>query len=78
MRGKYQTHLVNELATMYVLVNKDLCPKLWLTTFHKVTGLLFEHGVIIGDCNEFIVAEALGISNVRQVRVTFLAELPND
>jgi hypothetical protein len=30
---------------MNILMNKHLCPNIWLVMFHKITSLLFEHGV---------------------------------
>jgi hypothetical protein len=75
---KQKTHLVNELTTMYILVDKDLRPKLWLTTFHQITSLLFEHRVIIGDRNKLVIAKAFGIGNVCQVWVPFLTKLSDD
>jgi hypothetical protein len=58
-------------------MNEDLCPKIWLTTLHKVTGLLFEHGVVVRDGNELVVTEPFGVSYVCQVWIACLAELPN-
>jgi hypothetical protein len=65
------------LTTIHVVPNKNLRPKLWLTTPYKVTSLLFEHRVLVGDCNKFVIAESFGISNVREIRITLLAELAN-
>jgi len=61
--GNKNTHLVNEPMTMYILVDKDLCPKLWLMTFHQIMSLSFQHRVIIGDCNKLIITEAFGIGD---------------
>lgn len=70
-------YLVDKLTTMNILGNKDLCPKLWLSTFNQVTSLLLEHGVVVGNDNKLIVAEPFRIRNVGQVRVSRLAELSN-
>ena len=72
------TNLVDELATVNVVVNKDLGPKLRLATLYEVPSLLLEHRVIIGDGNQLIVTEALSICNVRKVRIASLAELANN
>lgn len=63
---------------MDIIVDKDLCPKFWLTTLHEVTSLLFEHRVLIRDGNELIIAEALCVGDVRQIRVSGFAEFTND
>jgi len=55
------TYLVNELAATAIARNKDLRPKFWLTVLDKVTSLLFEHGVIIGNGNELFVTESLRV-----------------
>jgi hypothetical protein len=57
---------------------KDLGPQLWLATFDKITGLLLEHRVVIGNGNELIITKAFGIRNIRQVRVSGLTELPDN
>ena len=69
------THLVDELTAMNVIGDEDLHPKLGLAALDEVTSLLLEHRVLVGDHNEFFVAEALRVCNVRKVGVTRLAEL---
>ena len=49
---------------MYIVTNKDLGPKLRLTAFNEVTGLLLKHGVVVGDNNKLVIAESLGVGNV--------------
>jgi hypothetical protein len=56
---------------------KDLGPQLWLVTFDKITSLLLEHRVVVGDGNE-LITKAFGIRNIRQVRVSGLTELPDN
>lgn len=63
---------------MYVAAHKNLRPQLWLATFDKVTRLLFKHRVVVSDGDEFLIAEAFGVCNVCQVRVTGFAELSNN
>lgn len=63
---------------MNVIPNKDLGPELRLPTLNQVTRLLFEHAVVIGDRDELLVAEALGIRNVCEIRVSGLAEFANN
>ena len=40
--------------------------------------MLLEHGVVVRDGNELVIAEALGVSDISQVRVTIFAELSDD
>ena len=63
---------------MDVITDKNLSPKLGLTTLNQITGLLLEHRVLVSDGNQLIVAEALSIGDVREVRVASLAELANN
>ena len=70
-------YLVDKLTTMNILRNKDLCPKLWLSSFNQVTSLLLEHGVVVGNDDKLVVAEPFSIRNVGQVRVSRLTELSN-
>ena len=72
------TNLVDELATVNIVVNKDLSPKLGLATLNEVPSLLLEHRVIIGDGNQLVVAEALSICDVREVRIASLAEFAHN
>lgn len=63
---------------MNVVGDEDLCPKLGLATLDEVSRLLLEHGVLVRDSNEFIVAEALRVRDVREVRIASLTELADD
>jgi hypothetical protein len=58
-------------------MDEHLCPEIRLAAFNQVTGLLFEHGVVICDGNKLVITESFGVGNVRQVRILCLAELPN-
>lgn len=40
--------------------------------------MLLEHGVLVGDSNQLLIAESFSIGNVRQVRITGLAEFTNN
>lgn len=75
--SSHNFYLVNELAPVNVVRNEDLRPKLGLTTPDEVSGLLLEHRVLIGDRDEFVVAETFRVGDVRKVGVTLLAELAN-
>jgi hypothetical protein len=63
---------------MNVVRDKNLCPQLWNTTLNQIACLLFEHGVLVRDRNQLLVAETLGIGNVCEVGVTSLAEFTNN
>lgn len=58
---------------MQVICNQNLLPKFYATTFNEIASLLLEHGVFIRDANKLVVAEALGVGNVGEVGVAFLA-----
>ena len=47
-------------------------------TLRLITGLLLEHGVLIADGDKLLVAEALGVRNVREVGIPLLAELADN
>lgn len=72
MRG---THLVNELSSVVIAWRQDLRPKFQTTTLDEIACLVLEHRIVVGDGDELIVAEALGIGNVGEVRVTLFTVL---
>lgn len=74
----WYTHLINQLTTMNVVADEDLRPKLRLTAFNEIAGLLLEHGVFVRDRNELFVTEALRVRNVCKVGITFLAEFTDN
>ena len=77
--GQCGSHnLVDELTAVSVVGTKDLSPEVELTTADEVASLLLEHRVLVRDVDELIVAEALSVRNVREVRVASLAELANN
>lgn len=63
---------------MNIIGNKDLCPQLQLASFDKVSSLLFEHRIVIGNGDELVVAKSLGVRDVREVRIAFLAVFANN
>jgi len=76
--GMGPAHLVNESTTVDVVRGKNLSPELQLTALYKVARLLLEHRVVVRDSNELVIAETLGIRNVRKVRITSLAEFTDN
>ena len=76
--GGLITNLVNELTAMNVIGLENLCPEFKLTALNKVPSLLLEHRVVIGDADELLVAESLGVRDVRKVRVARFAEFTNN
>lgn len=63
---------------MSIVRDENLGPKFGLTTLNQVASLLLEHRVLVGDSDEFIVAEALGVCDIRKVRISGLAEFTNN
>jgi hypothetical protein len=49
---------------MDIVMNKNLGPELGITALDKISGLLLEHGVVIGNRDKFIVAKAFRISDI--------------
>jgi hypothetical protein len=72
------TYLVDQLATVHVAWDKNLRPQLRNTTLDQVACLLLEHRVLVRDRNQLLIAEALGICNVRKIGVASLAEFTNE
>lgn len=60
---------------MHVVSDKNLGPKLRLTALDKITSLLLEHRVVVGDSDQLVVTESFGIRDVCQVRIASFAEL---
>ena len=74
--GQCGSHnLVDELTAVSVVGTKDLSPEVELTTADEVASLLLEHRVLVGDLDELLIAEALSVCDVGQVRVPGFAEL---
>ena len=65
--------LVDQRSPMYTVGFEDLVPEVKLSSLDKVTRLMLVHLVLVGDVNEFVIAETLGIGNVCQVRVALFA-----
>lgn len=63
---------------MNIVMDKNLCPKLRLATFHEVPSLLLEHRVVVGNTNKLFITEALCVSDVGKVRIPGLAELSDN
>jgi len=57
---------------------KDLSPKICLAPLDEVPRLLLEHRVLIGDRDEFFVAEALCVRNVGEIWIPLLAEFADN
>ena len=73
-----RTNLVDKLTTVDVLAGKNLRPKLGLATLDEVPSLLLKHRILVRDSNELLIAEALCIRDIRQVRVALLTEFTNN
>ena len=77
-RNSRRAYLVDELTAVDVVSLEHLCPELKLAPLDEVPSLLLEHRVVIGDADELLVAEALGVRDVRKVRVARLAEFTDN
>lgn len=77
MRGYRTSYLINELTSVDVVRNENLSPKVELTTFHEVASLLLEHRVVVRNRNQLIVAEALRVRNICEVRIALLTVFAN-
>ena len=49
---------------MDIVMNENLGPQVWLTALDKISSLLLEHGVVVGNRDQFVVAKTFGISNI--------------
>lgn len=63
---------------MDVLRAENLGPEFEASSLDEVASLVLEHRVVIGDGDELIVAEALGVGDVGEVRVALLAVPADD
>lgn len=57
---------------MHIVVYKNLSPEVKLAPLNQVTRLLLEHGVLVSDGDELLIAEALCVRDIRKVRVSLL------
>ena len=46
---------------MYIVTNENLGPKVWLAALDEIMRLLLEHGIIVGNSDELIIAKTLHI-----------------
>jgi hypothetical protein len=72
------TDLIDQLATVHVIWDKDLCPQLRNTTLDQIACLLLEHRVLVRDRYQLFIAKSLGIRNVRKVWVASLTEFTDE
>ena len=49
---------------MDIVMYKNLSPKLGITALDEISGLLVEHGVVIGNRDKFVVTKAVRISDI--------------
>lgn len=70
--------MIDQSATVDITWLKDLGPKIGLTPLDEIPRLLLEHGVLVGDRNEFFVAETFRICDIGKVWIPLLAEFTND
>ena len=73
-----QPNLINESAAVKIIRDQNLLPQFNATALHKVSRLLFEHRVLVGNVDQLVIAEALSICDIRQIRVSFLAVFSNN
>ena len=45
-------------------MNENLGPKVGFTALDEISGLLLEHGVVIGNRDKFVVAKTFRISDI--------------
>lgn len=57
---------------------EDLCPEVNVASLNEVSSLMFVHLVLVGDIDELVVTEALGISNIGEIRISLLAVLADN
>lgn len=63
---------------MRVVRAEDLGPEFEPAAPDEVARLVLEHLIVVGDEDELVVAEALGVGDVGEVRVALLAVLADD
>jgi len=73
----YESHLIDQSTTMDIVWLENLSPKIRLAPLDEIPRLLLEHGVLIGDRDEFVVTEALCVRDVGKVWIPLLAEFTN-
>jgi hypothetical protein len=65
--------LINQGATMHVVLVQNKVPNFRIGAFEEVACLGFEHGVLVRDIDELKVVVALAVCNEGQVGVALLA-----
>jgi hypothetical protein len=61
-----------------VVGDEYLGPKLESTSLDEVTSLVLEHGVVVGNRDQLVIAEAFGICDICKIRVPLLAVFADD
>jgi hypothetical protein len=49
---------------MDIVMNKNLSPKLRITARNEISGLLLEHGVVIGNRDKFVIAKDFRVNEI--------------
>lgn len=57
---------------------EDLCPEVDVASLNQVSSLVLVHLIFVGNIDELVITEALGVSDVGEVRVSLLAVLADD
>lgn len=71
-------YLINQLSTVAVALLQNVLPQSSIASMNKVTCLVLEHGVLIGNVDEFIVALSLLVTDVCEIRISLFAVFTNE
>jgi hypothetical protein len=63
---------------MYIVTNENLGPKVWLAALDEIMRLLLEHGIIVGNSDELIIAKTLHICSINKIRITHFIGFSNN
>ena len=70
--------MVDELTLVHVLRAEHGGPEFEPSALDEVPCLVLEHRVLVRDPDQLVVAEALGVGDVREVGVALFAVLADD
>lgn len=62
---------------MGIVMDENLGPGIWLTTFGQIVGLYFERRIIVDNRDELVITETFSIGGVCKVKIACFAEFSN-
>jgi hypothetical protein len=67
--------LIDQCSAMDTVGPQDLTPELEIPSLDEVSSLVLVHLVLVGDVDEFVVTQTLGVGDIGQVGISLFTVL---